>query len=103
MITIISHFYKLIQLLLLIIFKLLKIIEQKKKYPPIPDDSKSYKYQKFKLDKTPTIIRPQVVDYLLLIEYYKLKYLKTIKPIKRKDPSSEPDSHIKCPYCKEYS
>lgn len=99
MITIISHFYKLIQLLLLIIFKLLKIIEQKKKYPPIPDDSKSYKYQKFKLDKTPTIIRPQVVDYLLLIEYYKLKYLKTIKPIKRKDPSSEPDSHIKCPRC----
>ena len=68
MITIISHFYRLIQLLLLIIFKLLDIIEEKKKYPPLPDDSKSFKYQKFKLDKSPIIIKPQILDYILLLE-----------------------------------
>lgn len=85
MVTIISYFYRLIQLLLLIIFKLLDIIEEKKKYPPILDDSKSFKYQKFKLDKSPIIIEPQVVDYLLLLEYYKLKYHVTLRPIMRRD------------------
>lgn len=99
MITIISHFYRLIQLLLLIIFKLLDIIEEKKKYPPLPDDSKSFKYQKFKLDKSPIIIKPQILDYILLLEYYKLRYGIIVRPITRRDSNSSPEKHIKCPRC----
>lgn len=34
------------------------------------DDSKSPKYQKFKVDKLPTIIRRETYDYLFLIELF---------------------------------
>ncbi|MGL5797364.1 MAG: IS66 family transposase [Cetobacterium sp.] len=99
MVTIISHFYKLIQLLFLIIFKLLDIIEEKRKYPPLPDDSKSLKYQKFKLDKSPIIIKPQTTDHILLLEYYKLRYNFTVRPIARRGSNLPPEVHIKCPRC----
>lgn len=99
MITIISYYHRLFQVLLLIIFKLLEIIQKKKEYDPIPDDSKSFKYQKFKLDKHPLIIRPQIIDHLFLLEYYKLRYGVTVKPVKRRDTNSSPEKHIKCPRC----
>lgn len=58
---------------------------------------RTLKIKNFKLDKAPIIIKTQVVDYLLLLEHYKLIYKKTIRPIKRKRPETEPEKHVKCP------
>lgn len=99
MITILPYYIKLFQLLFNIIFELLKLLEKKSKCSRVPNDSKSPKYQKFKLDKPPIIVQSFVIDYDFLIEYYKYRYKKHLKPIKRKDPSTAPESHIKCPLC----
>nr|WP_286173073.1 hypothetical protein [Caproiciproducens sp. MSJ-32] len=70
------------QYLLNIIFQLVLFIS---KYIPLKqmafDDSNSPEYQKFKVDKLPKIIRFEKVDYILLLEYYKYKYNKLIKPV----------------------
>jgi transposase-like protein len=62
------------------------------------DDAHSPKYQKFKTDILPTIIKFHKQDYRFLIEYYRYKYHYTVKPIKRQNGSSV-DSKVKCPRC----
>ena len=37
------------------------------------NDSNSPEYQKFKIDKLPTILKFEKVDYMLLLAYYKHK------------------------------
>ena len=54
------------------------------------DDSNSPKYQKFKIDKLPTILKFEKVDYKLLLAYYKHKYNKDVKPVKRRNGSLFP-------------
>lgn len=92
LISIIQYQYKQICWLLLFIAK----------YIPLKqwafDDSHSPKYQKFKTDILPTVIHYEIVDYQLLLEYYKQRYGKIIKPITRR---SDPDIHedCRCPRC----
>ena len=73
------------QYLLKIIFDLLTFIAR---YIPlkqkIHDDSMSPKYQKFKIDRLPIIKRYEKVDWQFLQEYYKWKYGKEKKPIRRR-------------------
>jgi len=73
------------QYLLKIIFVLLTFIAR---YIPlkqkIHDDSMSPKYQKFKIDRLPIIKRYEKVDWQFLQEYYKWKYGKEQKPIRRR-------------------
>lgn len=72
------------------------------KYIPLKqwafDDSHSPKYQKFKTDKLPKLINYEPVDYQLLLEYYKHKYNKIIKPVSRRKECDIPDD-CKCPRC----
>ena len=44
------------------------------------DDIRSPKYQKFKTDKLPVIIKFEKQDYRFLLEYYNWKYGKQLKP-----------------------
>jgi transposase-like protein/transcription elongation factor Elf1 len=84
----------------------LKIISQLilfiAKYIPLKqwafEDSHSPKYQKFKVDKLPKIIHFEKADYQLLLAYYKHKYSKLIKPVKRRNGKSIPEN-ISCPRC----
>ena len=73
------------QYLIKIIFELLQFIC---KFIPLKqwnfDDSNSPKYQKFKVDKLPTILKFEKVDYKLLLSYYKYKYNKEIRPVSRR-------------------
>ena len=62
------------------------------------DDSHSPEYQKFKLDKMPTIIKFEKQDYAFLLLYYEWKYKKPVKPIKRKNGRAIPET-IVCPRC----
>ena len=62
------------------------------------DDSNSPEYQKFKVDKLPTILKFEKVDYKLLLSYYKHKYNKTLKPVQRRNGKSIPKK-TKCPKC----
>jgi len=62
------------------------------------DDSKSPEYQKFAVDKLPTILRFEKVDYILLLAYYKHKYNKLVKPVQRRNGKSIPEK-TKCPKC----
>lgn len=72
------------------------------KYIPLKqwafDDSHSPKYQKYKTDKLPKLINYEPVDYQLLLEYYKHKYNKNIKPVSRRKECDIPDD-CKCPRC----
>ncbi|MFW0893192.1 hypothetical protein [Clostridium perfringens] len=72
------------------------------KYIPLKqmlfDDSNSPKYQKFKVDRLPKILKFEKVDYILLLEYYKHRYKKVLKPVKRRNGKSIPESII-CPKC----
>ena len=54
------------------------------------DDSNSPEYQKFKIDKLPTILKFEKVDYKLLLAYYKHKYNKTVKSVQRRNGKSIP-------------
>ena len=62
------------------------------------DESNSPKYQKFKVDKLPKIIKFEKVDYQLLLAYYKHKYNKTIKAVKRRNGNTI-STKIVCPKC----
>lgn len=62
------------------------------------DDSNSPEYQKFKVDKLPTILRYEIVDYKLLLAYYNHKYNKQLKPVKRRNGKAIP-TKLKCPKC----
>ena len=54
------------------------------------DDSNSSEYQKFKVDKLPTILKLEKVDYKLFLAYYKHKYNKTVKSVQRRNGKSIP-------------
>lgn len=62
------------------------------------DDVHSPKYQKFKTDKLPIIQQFQKQDWKFLIEYYKWRYKKTIKPVKHRSNHSVPKDAT-CPLC----
>lgn len=62
------------------------------------DDSNSPEYQKFKVDKLPTILRYETVDYKLLLAYYKHKYNKQLKPVQRRNGKTI-STKLKCPKC----
>ena len=62
------------------------------------DDSNSSEYQKFKVNKLPTILKFEKVDYKLLLTYYKYKYNKTLKPVQIRNGKSIPKK-TKCPKC----
>lgn len=62
------------------------------------DDSHSPKYQKFKIDKLPVIKTFIKQDWLFLLEYYKWKYGKPVKPVQRRNGKSIPEDTI-CPLC----
>ena len=62
------------------------------------DDSNIPEYQKFKVDRLPTILKFEKVDYKLLLAYYKHKYNKTLKPVQRRNGKSIPKK-TKCPKC----
>lgn len=62
------------------------------------DDSNSPNYQKFKTDKLPVFKTFQKLDYEFLIEYYKWRYNKYIKPINSRNGKEIPSSVV-CPRC----
>ena len=62
------------------------------------DDSHSPEYQKFKLDKLPTIIKFEKQDYEFLLQYYIWRYKKPLKPIKRRNGRIVADD-VFCPRC----
>ena len=47
-------------------------------------DSNSPVYQKFRVDKLPTILKFEKVDYKLLLTYYKHKYNNIVKSVQRR-------------------
>lgn len=97
--SIISYLLVYNQYLLQIIFFLFNFIC---KFIPlrqwIHDDSRSPKYQKFKVDKPPLIINRQVWFYKNFIKYIKWRYDYDIKPVKRRSACDIPDDFV-CPYC----
>ena len=97
--SIITYLIAYNQYLITIIGELLLFISQ---HIPLKqmifDDSNSPEYQKFKVDKLPTILKFEKVDYKLLLAYYKHKYNKTVKPVQRRNGKSIPEK-IKCPKC----
>lgn len=92
LLTIIQYQYRQICWLLLFIAK----------YIPLRqwafDDSHSPKYQKFKTDTLPKVIRYEVIDYKWLLEYYQLRYDKVIKPVSRRSDCDIPEE-CTCPRC----
>ena len=72
------------------------------KYIPLKqwafDDSLSPKYQKFKTDKLPVILKFQKQDWDFLLQYYQWRYGKPLKPVQRRNGKSIPDD-IRCPIC----
>ena len=62
------------------------------------EDSNSPKYQKLKVDKLPLIIKFEKLDYNFLLAYYKYKYNKTIKPVRRRNGKTIPEETV-CPRC----
>jgi hypothetical protein len=62
------------------------------------DDSRSPVYQKFKIDKLPTIKKFIKQDYNFLLEYYLWKYGKPVKPVQRRNGKTIPED-IVCPLC----
>lgn len=92
LLTIIQYQYRQICWLLLFITK----------YIPLKqwafDDSHSPKYQKFKTDILPNVIHYETVEYQWLLEYYKQRYGKVVKPVARRSESDIPEE-CTCPRC----
>ena len=94
LINIIQEQYKQICYLLLFICK----------YIPLKqwtfDDARSPKYQKFKVDAPPIVIKYEKYDYKELISYFHKRYGKLIKPIRvRKDSRRNVPANTVCPRC----
>lgn len=62
------------------------------------EDSNSPEYQKFKVDKLPVILKFEQQDYRFLLDYYKQKYNKVIRPVSRRNGRTIPQDTI-CPRC----
>ena len=101
--SIITYLITYNQYLISIIGELLLFISQ---HIPLKqmifDDSNSPEYQKFKVDRLPTILRFEKVHYILLLAYYEHKYNKTVKPVQRRNGKSIPEK-TKCPKCESPS
>ena len=97
--SIITYLLSYNQYLIKIIYSLLSFIA---KNIPLKqwafDDSNSPEYQKFKVDKLPTILKFEKVDYKLLLGFYKHKYNKYTKPVNRRNGATIPNN-ICCPKC----
>ena len=97
--SIITYLFLYNQYLLKVISQLILFIA---KYIPLKqwdfDDLHSPKYQKFKVDKLPKIIRFEKVDYVLLLAYYKHRYNKTVLPVQRRNGNTIPEKTV-CPKC----
>ena len=97
--NIVLHLLNVIQYQSKQIIFLLKFI---RKFIPINqwlhDDSKSPKYQKFEIDKLPTIIPFFKQDWCFLIAYYEHKYGKKVQPVRRRGGRSVPEDKV-CPVC----
>ena len=72
------------------------------KYIPLKqwafDDSHSPKYQRFKTDKLPVIIKFQKQDWNFLLQYYKWRYNKDVKPVQRRNGKTISED-VACPVC----
>ena len=92
LLTIIQYQYRQICWLILFIAK----------YIPLKqwafDDSHSPKYQKFKTDILPKVIAYETIEYQWLLEYYKLRYGKVVKPVNRRSECDIPEE-CTCPRC----
>lgn len=65
------------------------------------DDSRSPKYQKFKIDKLPLVLHVEPWDYRDFMKYLEWRYkddYKPIKPVRRRGDCDIPDD-CKCPRC----
>lgn len=97
--NIIRHLLTIIQYQSEVIGFLLKFISR---FAPIKqwvhEDSESPKYQKFKTDRLPTVIPFFRQDWKFLIEYYRYRYGKDLKPVRRRNGNSVPDDKV-CPVC----
>ena len=62
------------------------------------DDSHSPKYQKFKIDKLPVIKTFVKQDWQFLLEYYRWKYGRPVKPVQRRNGRTIPEDTV-CPLC----
>lgn len=51
------------------------------------------------MDRLPKIFNPKLVDYQLLLAYYKHKYGKTVTPVKRRSEQSTVSETTMCPRC----
>ena len=97
--SIITYLLIFNQYLIKIIYNLLLFISKNVPLQQMAfEDSNSPKYQKFKVDKLPKVIRFETVDYKLLLAYYKHKYNKLLTPVQRRNGKSIP-KHIVCPKC----
>lgn len=87
LLTIIQYQYRQICWLILFISK----------YIPLKqwafDDSHSPKYQKFKTDILPNVIYYEKVEYQWLLENYKLRYGKVVKPVNRRSECDIPEEY----------
>ena len=98
--SIITYLFLYNQYLLKVISQLLLFISKNIPLKQLAfEDSRSPKYQKFKVDKLPTIIKHEVVDYQLLLAYYRHKYNKTVTPVKHKSEKTKVSEAVSCPRC----
>ncbi len=97
--TIISYLLLIIQYQNQQIYSLLLFIA---KYIPLKqwahDEIHSPKYQKFKTDRLPVIQEFYKQDWEFLLQYYKWKYKKTLKPVQRRNGKTIPEDTF-CPIC----
>lgn len=97
--SIITYLLTYNQYLIKTIYQLLLFISQHIPLGQLAfDDSNSPEYQKFKVDKLPTILKFEIVDYKLLLAYYKHKYGKNLKPVQRRNGKTI-SPKLKCPKC----
>src|SRR5690554_379862 len=97
--TIISYLLLIIQYQNQQIYSLLLFIA---KYIPLKqwahDEIHSPKYQKFKTDRLPIIQEFYKQDWEFILQYYKWKYKKTLKPVQRRNGKTIPEDTF-CPTC----
>jgi transposase-like protein len=92
LLTIIQYQYRQICWLLLFISKYIPLKQW------AHDEIHSPKYQKFKTDALPKVIHYSTVEYQWLLEYYKLRYGKVVRPVARRSECDIPES-CTCPRC----